>query len=68
MQGVHIIKAHMCWCLCGLQLQAGRVTSTVKPPLVDSPNKGHLRLSGQHDMHGLNFSIQMNLPAKDMTI
>ena len=29
-----------------------------KPPLVDSPNKGHLQLSGQHDMHKLNFTIQ----------
>ena len=34
----------------------------VKPPLVDSLNRGHLLLRGQHDMHGLNFSIQINLP------
>ena len=32
---------------------------------MDSSNKGHLRLSGQHDMHGLNFAIQINLPTKD---
>ena len=41
---------------------------TVKPPLVDNLNKGHLPLSGQHDMHGLNFSIQINLPTKDTSI
>ena len=40
----------------------------VKPPLVDSPNKGHFQLSGQHDMHGLNFSIQINLSTKDTPI
>ena len=31
---------------------------------MDSANKGHLPLSEQHDMHGLNFSIQINLPTK----
>ena len=41
---------------------------TVKPPLVNSPNKGHLPLIGQHDMHGLNFSISINLPTKDTSI
>ena len=40
----------------------------VKPPLVDSPNKGRLLLSGQHDMHRLIFSIQVNRPAKDTSI
>ena len=29
--------------------------NTVKPPLVDSLNKGHFLLREQHDMHGLNF-------------
>ena len=43
------------------------VITVVKPPLADSPNKGHLQLSGQHDMHKLNFSIhvQINLPTND---
>ena len=27
------------------------IVSTVKPPLVDSPNKRHLRLIGQHRVH-----------------
>ena len=36
--------------------------------LVENPNKGHLQLSGQHDMHRLNFSIQINLPTKDTSI
>ena len=40
--------------------------NTVKPPLVDSPNKGHLQ-SIKHDMHRLHVSIQINLPTKDNT-
>ena len=47
------------WVLCVSEVER----TIVKPPLVDSPNKGYLGLRGQHDMHRLNFSI--NLPTKD---
>ena len=42
-----------------------KIRYTIKPPLVDSPNKGHiLHVSGQHQMHRLNFSIQNKPPNK----
>ena len=42
--------------------QAAASVTTVKPPLVDSPNKGHLKLSGQQN----NRTFQYKRPPKNV--